>query len=108
LGIKAVIAQSFERIHRSNLVGMGVLPLVFKENENLESLGLTGSETFYIRGIQDMGPRKALQVTAIAEDGKTIDFQVISRLDTDVDVAYFENGGILQYVLRKILQNKES
>jgi aconitate hydratase len=107
LGIKAVIAQSFERIHRSNLVGMGVLPLVFKENENLESLGLTGSETFYIRGIQDMGPRKALQVNAVREDGETVDFQVISRLDTDVDVAYFENGGILKYVLRKIFQNKE-
>jgi aconitate hydratase len=107
LGIKAVIAQSFERIHRSNLVGMGVLPLVFKENDNLESLGLTGSETFYISGIQDMGPRKALQVNAVREDGKTMDFQVISRLDTDVDVAYFENGGILKYVLRKIFQNKE-
>ena len=105
LGIKAVIAESFERIHRSNLVGMGVLPLVFKENENLESLGLTGSETFYIRGIQDMSPRKVLQVTAVAEDGKTIDFEVISRLDTDVDVKYFENGGILQCVLRKVLQN---
>jgi len=105
LGIKAVIAESFERIHRSNLVGMGVLPLVFKENENLESLGLTGSETFYINGIQDMSPRKVLQVTAVAEDGKTIDFEVISRLDTDVDVEYFENGGILQCVLRKVLQN---
>ncbi|MBE9529916.1 MAG: aconitate hydratase, partial [Proteobacteria bacterium] len=108
LGIKAVIAQSFERIHRSNLVGMGVLPLVFKENENLEALGLTGSETFYIRGIQDMRPRKVLQVKAVTEGGKTVDFQVISRLDTDVDVEYFENGGILQYVLRKIFQNKES
>jgi aconitate hydratase len=84
---------------------MGVLPLVFKENENLESLGLTGSETFYISGIQDMSPRKVLQVKAVAEDGKTMDFEVISRLDTDVDVEYFENGGILQYVLRKVLQN---
>jgi aconitate hydratase len=108
LGIKAVIAQSFERIHRSNLVGMGVLPLVFKENENLETLGLTGSETFYIRGIQDMSPGTTLQVNAVREDGKTVEFQVISRLDTDVDVAYFENGGILKYVLRKIFQNKES
>jgi aconitate hydratase A / 2-methylisocitrate dehydratase len=105
LGIKAVIAQSFERIHRSNLVGMGVLPLVFKENENLETLGLTGSETFYISGIQDISPRKVLPVTAVAEDGKTRDFEVISRLDTDVDVEYFENGGILQCVLRKVLQN---
>jgi aconitate hydratase len=104
LGIKAVIAESFERIHRSNLVGMGVLPLVFKENENVESLGLTGSETFYIRGIQDMSPRKVLAVKAVADDGKSIDFQVISRLDTDVDVEYFKNGGILQCVLRKVLQ----
>jgi aconitate hydratase len=107
LGIKAVIAQSFERIHRSNLVGMGVLPLVFKENENLETLGLTGFETFYISGTQDMSPGTALQVKAVREDGKTVEFQVMSRLDTDVDVAYFENGGILQYVLRKILLNKE-
>jgi aconitate hydratase len=106
LGIKAVIAESFERIHRSNLVGMGVLPLVFKENESLETLGLTGSETFYIGGIQDMTPRKVLTVKAVADDGNTVDFQVISRLDTDVDVEYFENGGILQCVLRKILQNK--
>lgn len=107
LGIKAVIAQSFERIHRSNLVGMGVLPLVFKKNENLETLGLTGSETFYINGIQDMSPGTALQVKAVRENGKTVEFQVISRLDTDVDVAYFENGGILKYVLRKILQDKK-
>jgi aconitate hydratase len=104
LGIKAVIAESFERIHRSNLVGMGVLPLVFKENENVESLGLTGSETFLITGIQDMSPRKVLPVKAVTDDGKTIDFEVISRLDTDVDVEYFENGGILQCVLRKVLQ----
>jgi aconitate hydratase len=107
LGIKAVIAQSFERIHRSNLVGMGVLPLVFEENENLDTLGLTGSETFYISGIQDMSPGTALQVKAVREDGKTVEFQVISRLDTDVDVEYFENGGILQCVLRKVLQNKK-
>ncbi|RLB84760.1 MAG: aconitate hydratase AcnA [Deltaproteobacteria bacterium] len=105
LGIKAVIAQSFERIHRSNLVGMGVLPLVFKENENFGTLGLTGSETFYISGIRDISPRKVLQVTAVAEDGKKICFEVIARLDTNVDVEYFENGGILQCVLRKILQN---
>jgi aconitate hydratase len=105
LGIKAVIAESFERIHRSNLVGMGVLPLVFKENENLGTLGLTGSETFYISGIQDMSPRKVLAVKAVADDGKTTDFKVISRLDTDVDVEYFENGGILQCVLRKVIQN---
>lgn len=103
LGVKAVITESFERIHRSNLVGMGVLPLVFKAGENLESLGLTGLETYYISGIEDMKPRKVLQIKAVKEDGKTIDFETISRLDTDIDVDYFESGGILQYVLRKIL-----
>ena len=108
LGVKAVITESFERIHRSNLVGMGVLPLVFKENENLESLGLTGSETYYISGLENMIPRKVLQVKAVKEDGKTIDFEAVSRLDTDIDVDYFENGGILQYVLRKILKEKQT
>ena len=104
LGVKAVIAESFERIHRSNLVGMGVLPLVFKAGENLESLGLTGFETYYISGIENMQPRKVLQVKAVKEDGQTIDFEAVSRLDTDIDVDYFENGGILQYVLRKVLK----
>jgi aconitate hydratase len=105
LGVKAVIAESFERIHRSNLVGMGVLPLVFRENENMESLGLTGTEAFTISGIEDMTPRKALQVKAVKADGTTVDFEVISRLDTDVDIDYFENGGILPYVLRKVLKD---
>jgi aconitate hydratase len=103
LGVKAVIAASFERIHRSNLVGIGVLPLVFKENENVETLGLTGSETFIISGIEGMYPRKALSVKAIKEDNSEVDFDVIVRLDTEVEVDYFLNGGILQYVLRKIL-----
>jgi aconitate hydratase len=97
------MATSFERIHRSNLVGMGLLPLVFKENENPDSLGLTGSETFFITGIEDMHPRKVLSVRAVKEDGNKIDFEVIARLDTDIDVDYYANGGILQYVLRKIL-----
>jgi len=107
LGVKAVIATSFERIHRSNLVGMGVLPLVFKNNENLETLGLTGSETFFIDGIEDICPRKELSVRAIKEDRKEISFKVIARLDTEIDVDYFVNGGILQYVIRKILSGKE-
>ncbi|NQT69973.1 MAG: aconitate hydratase, partial [Desulfobacteraceae bacterium] len=98
--------ESFERIHRSNLVGMGVLPLVFKAGENLESLGLTGFETYYISGIENMQPRKVLQVKAVKEDGQTIEFEAVSRLDTDIDVDYFENGGILQYVLRKVLKEK--
>lgn len=106
LGVKAVMAASFERIHRSNLVGMGVLPLVFKENENPDSFGLTGSETFFIRGIEDMHPRKVLSVKAVKEDGSEINFEVIARLDTDIDVDYYENGGILQYVLRKILTER--
>jgi aconitate hydratase len=107
LGVKAVIATSFERIHRSNLVGMGVLPLVFKDNENLETLGLTGSETFFIDGIEDIHPRKELSVKAAKADGEEISFKVVARLDTEIDVDYFVNGGILQYVLRKILSGKE-
>jgi len=103
LGIKAVITESYERIHRSNLVGMGALPLVFKAGENWQSLGLDGSEAFSISGIEDMQPRKVLQVRAVKEDGRQIDFEVIARLDTEVDVAYFKNNGILPYVLRKIL-----
>jgi aconitate hydratase len=103
LGIKAVITQSFERIHRSNLVGMGALPLVFKAGQSRESLGLDGSETFFISGIEDMTPRKVLQVKAVKADGREIKFETIARLDTAIDVAYFENGGILPYVLRKML-----
>jgi aconitate hydratase len=103
LGIKAVITESYERIHRSNLVGMGALPLVFKAGENWQSLGLDGSESFSISGIEDMQPRKVLRVHAVKEDGRQIDFEVIARLDTEVDVAYFENNGILPYVLRKVI-----
>ena len=104
MGIRAVIAESYERIHRSNLVGMGALPLVFKTGENWQSLGLDGSEAFSISDIEDMQPRKVLQVHAVKEDGRQIDFEVIARLDTEVDVAYFENNGILPYVLRKVME----
>ncbi len=103
LGIKAVITESYERIHRSNLVGMGALPLVFKAGQSWEGLGLDGSETFSISGVEDMKPRKVLQVKAVKDDGRQIDFEVIARLDTEVDVAYFENNGILPYVLRKVM-----
>ena len=103
LGIKAVIAESYERIHRSNLVGMGALPLVFKDGDSWGSLGLDGTEIFSISGIEDMKPRKVLQAKAVKDDGREIEFDVIARLDTDVDVEYFENGGILPYVLRKIM-----
>ncbi len=103
LGIMAVIAQSYERIHRNNLVGMGVLPLIFPDGQSAESLGLDGSETFTISGIGNMTPRKELTVTAVKADGKEITFSAISRLDTDVDVEYFENGGILPCVMRKMM-----
>jgi len=106
LGIKAIIAESYERIHRSNLVGMGALPLIFKEGDSWESLGLDGSESFTITGIENLTPRKHLQVNAVKPDGSEVNFEVIARLDTDVDVDYFENGGILPYVLRKILKDK--
>jgi aconitate hydratase len=103
LGIKAVIAESYERIHRSNLVGMGALPLVFKEGESWQGLGLDGSEIFSISGIEDMIPLKVLQVKALKEDGREINFEVTARLDTEVDVEYFKNNGILPYVLRKVM-----
>ncbi len=103
LGIRAVITQSFERIHRSNLVGMGVLPLVFEDGQSWESLGLDGSESFSISGVKDIKPRKVLQVRAVKTDGREVKFEAIARLDTEIDVDYFENGGILPYVLRKML-----
>ncbi len=102
LGIRAILAESFERIHRNNLVGMGALPLVFKEDENIESLGLNGTETFTIKGLSNITPRKELEVTAKREDGSTLSFQVNARLDTEVDVTYFRHGGILPYVLRQM------
>lgn len=103
LGVKAVIAESFERIHRSNLVGMGVLPCVFKPGESAESLGLTGRETYDVLGIgDDIKPRQILKVIATDESGKTKEFEVIARLDTPVDVDYYKNGGILQTVLRNL------
>jgi len=103
LGVKAVIAESFERIHRSNLVGMGILPLIFQEGENWKTLGLVGDETYYINGVRDMTPRKVLSVCAVKTDGSRIEFNVISRLDTEIDIAYYQNGGILPYVLRNIV-----
>ncbi len=104
LGVKAVIAQSYERIHRSNLVGMGVLPLVFQDGQGWESLGLDGSETFSLKGVENMEPRKTLEATARKKDGSEVVFKVKARLDTVVDVEYFENNGILPCVLRKLLK----
>ncbi|MEO0203199.1 MAG: aconitate hydratase AcnA, partial [candidate division WOR-3 bacterium] len=105
LGIKAVIAESFERIHRSNLVGMGILPLQFKEGESYKKLGLSGKEVYNINGISEgLEPRKLLKVQAIKENGEIIEFEVICRLDNNVEIEYYKNGGILQYVLRKFLK----
>lgn len=100
LGVKAVIAQSYERIHRSNLVGMGILPLQFVEGESAESLGLTGRERFTI-DLNDAGRQCNAQISVSTDIGKT--FVVQSRLDTDPEVQYFVNGGILNYVLRKLI-----
>ncbi len=105
LGVKAVIAESFERIHRGNLVGMGVLPLVFKDGQNAETLGLSGREVIDIIGVNDsIKPRQELEVRATREDGKTVIFTAIARLDTKVEVDYYKNGGILQTVLRNLLK----
>ena len=103
LGIKSVIAESYERIHRSNLIGMGVLPLQFLEGNSYETLNLKGDETFTITGLKDITPNKILKVTAKSSDGTTKEFNVLARLDTEIEVEYFKNGGILPYVLRKIL-----
>ncbi len=103
LGAKAVIAESYERIHRSNLIGMGVLPLQFKADENVSALGLTGHEVFDIAGIDnDLQPGQELTVRATAEDGAGTTFMVICRVDTPVEVNYYHNGGILHTVLRNI------
>ncbi|MFJ3312837.1 aconitate hydratase AcnA [Micrococcus endophyticus] len=105
LGVKAVITESFERIHRSNLIGMGVLPLQFPVGENADSLGLTGTETFDISGITALNegttPR-TVKVTATGEDGKVTEFDAVVRIDTPGEAEYYRNGGILQYVLRQI------
>jgi len=107
LGVKAVIAESYERIHRSNLVGMGVLPLQYKAGETAQSLGLTGKETFTISGLSgDVKPLQELLVTATTEDGKIITFNVIARMDSQIEIEYYRNGGILQYVLRQFLHKE--
>jgi aconitate hydratase len=103
LGVRAVIAESFERIHRSNLVGMGVLPLEFANGETRQSLGLTGFESYTIVGMSEaMSPRATLSVQAVAEDGTAKTFTVRSRIDTPEEMNYYRNGGILHYVLRNL------
>ncbi|MBW1993535.1 MAG: aconitate hydratase, partial [Deltaproteobacteria bacterium] len=103
LGVRAVMAQSFERIHRSNLVGMGVLPLMLKEGDSWESLGIDGSETFTISGIEDLLPRQTMKIKAVKADRREIIFEAIARVDTEMEIEYFKNGGILPYVVRKLL-----
>jgi aconitate hydratase len=104
LGVKAVIAESFERIHRSNLIGMGVLPLQFKDDEGRESLGLTGEETFSITGIADgLAPGKDLIVSGKRTDGSGFTFTATTRIDTPNELEYYRHGGILQYVMRSLL-----
>jgi aconitate hydratase len=103
LGIKAVIAQSFERIHRSNLVGMGVLPLQFEGNENAQTLGLTGQETYGILFDDRVQPKQRIEVRATSDTGNVRSFHVICRLDSPIEIDYYRNGGILQKVLRSLV-----
>ena len=105
LGVKAVIATSFERIHRSNLVGMGVLPLTFKPGVSAESLGLDGTEIFDVPASANLVPLSAITVTAHKQNGEVVEFDAIVRLDTPVEVEYYRNGGILQTVLRNLAHN---
>jgi aconitate hydratase len=111
LGIRAVIAESYERIHRSNLVGMGILPLQFLAEENAESLGLQGDEVFEIVGLpallgSKLANGKQVQVRATGADGNVNEFSALVRIDTPQEILYYEHGGILQYVLRQLLANK--
>jgi aconitate hydratase len=98
-GVRAVVAQSYERIHRSNLIGMGILPLEFLANESAESLGLTGEETYSIPLPEGMKPQQSIEVIARSADGKEKRFATKSRIDTPVEVDYYRNGGILHTVL---------
>jgi aconitate hydratase len=102
LGVKAVIVESFERIHRSNLVGMGVLPLQFQNGDTRETLGLTGDDSFTIKGIADLKPRQQVTVEVTRADGSSFTFDALCRIDTANEIEYFMNGGILHYVLRKL------
>ncbi len=104
LGVRAVIAQSFERIHRSNLVGMGVLPLVFEEGTSWQSLGLKGDEMVSISGIADLKPRQVVTAKIAFADGATKEIPLLVRIDTLDELDYFRNGGILHYVLRNLVK----
>ena len=108
LGVRAVIAESYERIHRSNLVGMGILPLQFLPGESAESLQLTGEETFEIAGIRDVVEKFSAgrQISVRVKGGKTAEIKTTVRIDTPQEALYYANGGILQYVLRQLLAGK--
>jgi aconitate hydratase len=105
--VRAVIAESFERIHRSNLVGMGILPMQFADGQNVESLGLTGEEVYDFAGLAALiaskfAAGKSFKVKATSPDGKVKEFEAKIRIDTPQEIEYFEHGGILQYVLRQL------
>jgi aconitate hydratase len=102
LGIRAVIAQSFERIHRSNLVGMGVAPFTFEEGTSWQTLGLKGDETVTILGIETIRPRATIEAEITSTDGKVTKVPLLCRIDTLDELDYFKNGGILQFVLRRL------
>jgi aconitate hydratase len=104
LGVKAVIAESFERIHRSNLVGMGILPLQFIEGESAKSLHLDGTEKYSIHIDDSIKPREFIDVVAEKSNGDKVTFQTIARIDTPVEIKYYRHGGILPYVLREMLK----
>jgi len=105
LGVKCVLAESYERIHRSNLVGLGVLPLQYKEGESAESIGLTGKEVYTITGIENnISPHKVVQISAKSETCDVVNFEAVARLDSQIEIEYYRNGGILQYVLRQFLK----
>lgn len=104
LGVRAVIAKSYERIHRSNLIGMGVLPLQFKGDDTLTALNLTGEETFDINGIDEsLKPQQDVTLTIIRKDGSKQDLSLLLRIDTPIEVDYYRNGGILPYVLKALV-----
>lgn len=109
LGIKAVIAESFERIHRSNLVCLGVLPLQYKDGETADTYKLTGKETFSISGLKEgLKPKKLVQISAKREDGSVVKFEAVARVDSPIEVEYYKNEGILQYVLRQFLKEHDN
>ena len=106
LGVRVVIANGFERIHRSNLIGMGIIPLQFKKNENLATLGIGGSAKFNIDiTFSKLKPRQQITVESNSENGKITRFETLSRIDTSIEIEYLKHGGILHYILRQMLKD---